>query len=148
MVLGTARESLAQHAPVLEKIWVSPEVNYGSLLKVYIKASDSEGDMRWVVVTAGRDTHPVGSVPVRLGKVMRKDLNGYIYWDTNKVGLPKEISGTVQVLIEDWKGNESEAKSVPVKLVLKGAKVEKPPADFKEVAIGPVMLETDLQRPY
>jgi len=148
MVLGTAVESVAQHRPVLEKIWIIPEVNYGSLLKLYIKASDSEGDMKWVVVTAGRGAQPVASVPVRLGKQMRKDLNGYVYWDTRKALLTEETSATIEVLIEDRHGNESETKSVTVKLVPRGAKEEKPPADFKEIAIGPVMLETDLQRTY
>ena len=147
MVWGTATESNAQGGPVLEKIWCSPEVTSGSLVKIYVKATDPEGDMRWVVVTAGRGTQPVGSVPVRLSKEMRKELNGYLYWDSRGAAM-KETSGTVQILIEDWKGNESETKSLTVKLVPKGAKVEKPPADFKEVAIGPIMLNADLQRPY
>jgi hypothetical protein len=60
----------------------------------------------------------------------------------------RETDGTGQIPIEDWKGNESQTMTVPVKIVAKGAKEQKPRADFKEVAIGAVMLDTDLQRPY
>ena len=140
MVLGAAMESSAQGGPVLEKAWVPAEVNYKGLLKIYIKASDPEGDMRWVVVTGGRGTNPMASVPIRLSKEMGKELNGYVYWDTRGTAN-QNASGTVWVLIEDRKGNESQTLSFPVKIVAKGAKAEKPPADFKETAIGPVMID-------
>ena len=146
MVLGAAMECSAQGGPVLEKIWVSPEVNSGSLLKVYIIATDPEGDMKWVVVSGGKGDKPTGALPIRLGKDMRKDLNGFVYCDTGKAAQ-RDVSGTVFIQIEDQKGNESETKSAPVKIVGKGAKAEKPPADFKEVAIGPVMLDA-IQRSY
>jgi hypothetical protein len=75
---------------------------------------------------------------------MGKELNGYVYWDT-RGAANQNASGTVWVLIEDRKGNESQTLSFPVKIVAKGAKAEKPPADFKESAIGPVMI--DLRAP-
>jgi hypothetical protein len=146
MVLGTAVDSRAQGGPVLEKIWAPAEVDYGKLLKVYIKASDPEGDMRWVTVAGGRGEKPTGAVPIRISKEARKDLNGFVYWDTRKAAS-HNTSGTVFITIEDWKGNESETKSVAVKIVPKGAKAEKPPADFQEKEIGPIMMDT-LQRPY
>jgi hypothetical protein len=146
MVLGAASVSSAQGGPVLEKIWAPAEVNYGSILKVYVKATDPEGDMKWVVVTGGKGGKPTGSVPIRLGKDMKKDLNGFVYYDTGK-SAQKDVSGTVFIMIEDQKGNETEEKSVAVKIVAKGAKADKPPADFKEVAIGPVMID-NIQRPY
>lgn len=146
MVLGTAVDSRAQGGPVLEKIWAPATVNIGTVLKIYIKATDPEGDMRWVIVSATRGTgQATGAVPIRLSKEMRKDLNGYVYFDTR--GAMPGAAGTIFVQIEDWKGNETETKSLPVKLETKGAKVEKPPADFKEVAIGPVMMQ-NIQRPY
>ena len=146
MILGSAMESSAQGGPVLEKIWAPAEVNSGSILKVYIKGSDPEGDLKFVVVTAGKGTQPTGSTPIRISKDARKDLNGYVYWDTRKAAT-QSTSGTVWVLLEDQKGNESETKSVAVKIVPKGAKAEKPPADFQEKEIGPVMMDT-IQRPY
>ena len=146
MVWGTATESNAQGGPVLEKIWCSPEVTSGSLVKIYVKATDPEGDMRWVVVSAGKGDKPTGSVPIRLGKDMKKDLNGFVYYDTLRAPQ-KNVSGTAYIMIEDQKGNESEVMKVAVKVVAQGAKAEKPPADFQEVAIGPVLIDA-IQRSY
>ncbi len=140
MVLGSAMVSSAQEAPVLEKVWAPAEINYGGLAKIYIKASDPQGDMRWLVVTAaGEHGGPSGSVPIRLKKGLGKDLNGYVYWNTKQANR-QEGSAKVEILVEDWKGNESETKSVTIKMVRKGAKAQKPPADFQEKEIGPIML--------
>ncbi len=140
MVLGAASVCSAQGGPVLEKVWVSPETNHGQLLKIYVKASDPEGDMRWVYVSVGRGKQTTVGAPTRIKKDSAKELNGYLFVDTKDFRM-QNVTGTVEVMIEDWKGNESETKSVPVKIVAKGAKVEKPPADFKDVAIGPVMAQ-------
>jgi hypothetical protein len=123
MVLGSAMVSIAQEAPKLEKVWAP------------------QGDMRWLVVTAGGPgiTKPVGSAPIRLSKGL-KDLNGYVYWDSSKAAQ-KSGTATVEILVEDMKGNESEAKSVTIKLVAKGAKAEKAPAEFQEVEIGPILIK-------
>lgn len=146
-VLGTALESRAQTAPVLEKVWVSPQVNHGDLLKIYIKASDREGDMRWIMVSAGRGKGAIYGSVIRLRKENRKELNGYVFWDTGKA-VQKSVSGTVEITIEDWKGNESETLSLPVNIVSIGAKSQPAPGEFKEKAIGPVMIDaTDLGAP-
>jgi hypothetical protein len=139
MVLGTAMDSHAQ-APMLEKVWVSPEVNHGDLLKIYIKASDKEGDMRWIMVSAGRGKGAIYGSVIRLKKEDRKDLNGYVFWDTGKAAN-RTASGTVEITIEDWKGNESETLSLPVKIVSTGAKSQSAPGEFKDKAIGPIMVE-------
>ena len=140
MVLGTAMESRAQGAPVLQKVWVSPEVNRGDLLKIYIKASDPEGDMRWIMVAAGRGKGAIYGSVIRLRKEDRKDLNGYVFWDTGQA-RSTGVTGIVEVTIEDWKGNESETLSVPVKIVSKGAKSQSAPEEFKEKEIGPIMID-------
>ena len=146
MVLGTAIQSHAQGGPVLEKIWAPKQVNAGEVLKVYVKGKAGESDIRWVIVGGVRGTgEPTASTPIRLEKAMRKDLNGYVYWDTRGAAM-KNVKGTFFVQLEDWKGNESSQMSVPVELVAKGAKKEKPPEDFKDVAIGPVMA-TNIQKP-
>jgi hypothetical protein len=146
-VLGTAMESRAQSAPVLEKVWVSPEVNHGDLLKIYIKASDREGDMRWIMVSAGRGKGAIYGSVIRLRKENRKELNGYVFWDTGQA-VQRSVSGTVEITIEDWKGNESETLSLPVKIVSIGAKSQPAPGEFKEKAIGPVMIDArDLGAP-
>ena len=140
MVLGTAMESRAEGtAPVLEKVWVSPQVNHGDLLKIYIKGSDPDGDIRFIQVSAGRKGGVVGSM-IRLKKEDRQDLNGYVFWDTGQAAQ-RNTGGVVEVTLQDWKGNESETISVPVKIVSTGGKSEPTPAEFKDRAIGPIMID-------
>jgi len=141
MVLGTAMESRAQSAPVLEKIWVCPEVNHGDLLKVYIKAKDADSDIRWIMVSGGRGKGAIQGSFIRLKKEDRKDLNGYIFWDTGQAAN-RSVSGTVEVSLEDMKGNESETMSLPVRIVSTGAKSCSVPGEFKDKAIGPIMLDS------
>jgi hypothetical protein len=141
MVLGTAMESRAEgSAPVLEKVWVSPEVNHGDLLKVYIKASDPDGDMRWIQVSAGRGKGGLAGSVIRLKKEDRKSVSGYVYWDTGKAAN-RNVSGMIEITIEDWKGNESETVSIPVKIVSIGAKSQAAPGEFQDKSIGPIMIE-------
>ncbi len=148
MVFGFAAVSGAQAGPVLDKIWAPAEVNVGSVLKIYFKASDPEGDMRWVTVSAMKtgQTEPAGSVMIRLKKDFRKEVNGFLYWDTTKAATTN-TEGTVILQVEDFKGQESAPMSVKIKLVPKGAKAEKAPAEFKDVPIGPIMMGA-IERPY
>jgi hypothetical protein len=146
MAFCATKDSFAQGGPpVLEKVWVSPETAYGKLLKIYIKASDPDGDIKWLMISAGRGKTISGAVPIRIKKESGKSVNGYVYWDTKKSQM-KDVTGTVEVLVEDMKGNESQTISLPVIIKAKGAKVEKAPADFEEKEISPVMLE-NLQTP-
>jgi hypothetical protein len=141
MVLGSAMVSIAQEGPKLEKIWAPAEFNYGSVVKIYLKASDPTGDMKFLLVTAGGAgiTKPVGFVMIRLKKGLGNELNGYVYWDSSRSAV-KAGSTTVEIIVEDRKGNESEAKSVDIKMVPQGAKAEERPADFQEVEIGPITI--------
>jgi len=140
MVLGTAMESRAEGAPpVLEKVWVSPQLNHGDMLKIFIKGSDPDGDIRFVQVAAGRKGGVVGSM-LRLKKEDRKDLNGYVYWDTGQAAY-RNTGGTIEVTLQDWKGNESETLSVPLRIVSRGAKSEPAPGEFKDKALGPIMID-------
>jgi len=140
MVLGTAMESRAQgSAPVLEKVWVSPQVNHGDLLKIYIKGSDPDGDIRFIQVAAGRKGGHLGAM-IRLKKEDRKDLNGYLFWDTGQAAY-RNASGSVEVTLQDWKGNESETITVPVRILSRDAKVQSAPGEFKDKSIGPIMID-------
>ncbi len=148
MVFCIAKDTCAQNAPMIEKIWASPETAYGDTLRVYIMASDSDGDMKWVFVTAkwGKETvtleseNSVTGAPIRLGKGWQKNLNGYLGFDTKR-SFYKDGAAKVEVVIEDSKGRESMPMSVSMKIVEKGAKAEKPPAEFKQISIGQIMAE-------
>ena len=140
VLMGSSMAFAQDKTPVLQEVWAPSEINFGDLLKVYVRATDPDGDMRWIVVSAGRGTQPAGATEIRLTKPYRAEVNGYLFWDSHKAAS-ENTSGMAWIAIEDWKGNESATKSVAVKVVPKGAKEQKPPAGFKEVAIGPIVIE-------
>ena len=142
MVFCATKDSIAQGGPpVLEKVWASPVTPSGDLLKIYIKASDPDGDMTWLCVAAGRGKQvTTGAFSIRLTKEAGKSLNGYIYWDTSRA--EKNISGTAAIWLEDSKGQQSETKSVFVEIKAgKDVKAEEAPAEFQDVPIAPVLLD-------
>ncbi len=141
MVVGAPTETRAQSGPVLEEVWVAPEVNHGDMLKIYIKGHASGADLRWILISPHVQGKPVsGATSIKLRKEAKKDVNGYIYWDTKRAKT-NAGTGVVEIALEDWQGNECEARSVPIKMVAKGAKKASPPSSFKEAAIGPIMME-------
>ena len=146
MVFCATKDSIAQAQgakPVIEKVWVSPVTPTGTLLKIYIKASDPDGDMKWLYISAGVGKQSVlGAVPIRLKGESAKSLNGYVYWDSSRVTAGK-VSATAEFSVEDTKGLESEAKSVTLELKKgKDVKAEKAPSDFQEKEIGPIMMRS------
>jgi hypothetical protein len=138
VVLGVTTETRAN--PVLEEVWVPPEVNYGEVLKIYIKGSDPDGNMRWIQVSAAGTNASLGATEIRLKKEAKREVNGYVYWDTKR-SPRKEATGELQISLEDWGGKESATKSITVKVVPYGAKEMSPPSSFQNVSIGPIMLE-------
>jgi hypothetical protein len=141
MVFCATKDSNAQAPaapPVIEKVWASPVYPIGGLIKIYIKASDPNADMKWLYISAGFGKQAVlGAVPLRLKG--GKDLNGYVYWDSRWM-TTGNVQATVEFTVEDAAGKESEAKSVTFELKKgKDIKAEKAPADFQEKEIGPIM---------
>ena len=142
MVICATKDGIAQGGPpVLEKVWASPVTPSGKLLKIYIKASDPDGDMTWLCVAAGRGKQvTTGAFSIRISREAGKSLNGYIYWDTSRA--EENIAGTAEITIEDSKGQQSERKSVFVEIKAgKDVTAEKAPAEFQDVPIAPVMLD-------
>ena len=138
MIFGFTMDSGSQgrgSAPVVEGIFATPEFNHGDVVKIYIHATDADGDIRWVRVTAGNYT-----AVTRVKKDMGGNLNGYIFWSSSQAAR-REGKITLQIAVDDWAGNESNAVSVPLVMKAGGAKMQPPPAEFKDVEIGPVMIQ-------
>ena len=139
MVLGTAIQSSAQEGPVIDKVFVTPQINHGELLKIYV-IGHSNADMRWVQVSGGKGKGGISGGVTRLKKADRRNLNGYLYWDTGKA-VEKDVTGTIEITLVDRQGRESETASVTLKIRRSGVTVQAPPSEFKEKEIGPVMID-------
>jgi len=151
MILFVALASLvwggiAQAAsPVITSHFASSDLRAGDTWKVYLKASDPDGDMRNIVATvkqAGIGVHPVSITRIPEGN--RKELSGYVYLNTMGGSSYSSLtfySLTLTLWVQDRAGNFSDPVEVPLTF---GNRVEAqavPPAGaYQEQDFGPVMI--------
>jgi len=122
------------HQPRLEAVWAAEAVGYGNIWRVYIRASDPDGDLDKVWVTFARfgGTYPGTFVP--LTQPLR-EANGYVqFWAWPKGGLKLgelPIYASAMVRVEDRAGNQSHAIAIPFVLMHhSGPDGAAPPAGF------------------
>ncbi len=128
--------------PIIHQSFAAGQVRLGDLWKIYLQASDPDGDMERIVCRidqAGAGTYPVSFIPVP--KEQKKDLSGYIYLTT----LPNQglnyLTLTLTVQIQDKGGNYSQPVAFPLKFDPL-AKEETPAAGiFQERELGPVSIQ-------
>ncbi len=137
---------IAQAAsPVITSHFASSDLRPGDTWKIYLKASDSEGDMKYIVATVNQAG--VGVTPVSLTRIQednRKELSGYVYLNTMAGSSYSSLSFyglTLTLWVQDRAGNFSNPVEIPVTF---GSRVEAqatPPAGaYQEQDLGPVMI--------
>jgi hypothetical protein len=115
---GWAQSQSGSNAPVITHAFTVDKIKYGDILKVYIEAEDSQGEMMkiaTVVDQAGSGRYPTSWVYLKATD--RKHFKGYLQWNTfsSKTAYVSEwtpITLTVSVL--DKLRNESNAFSFPI----------------------------------
>jgi len=127
--------------PVITRSFASEKIRLGDTWKVYLNASDPDGEMQAIVCTL--EQSGVGVPPVGLTKVptsARQQLSGYVYLNTagaqglNNTGLRMKIQ------IRDKSGNYSAPVSFSLTFDPR-SRAEDPPAGiFQERALGPIMI--------
>lgn len=130
--------------PVIEKSFASNQLAPGDLWKIYIRASDPDGDMEGIVSVV--EQTGMGSYPASFAKIKGengKDLSGYIYLSTNSsygYDFLNNQELTVSVQIKDKAGHTSQP--VSFKALLLGGQIPKAPPEgvFGEVELGPIMV--------
>jgi hypothetical protein len=137
-------------APVLEKSFVSPEVKFGDTVKLYFRASDPDGDMKFVLTDVGRKSDIKGKSIYpganRLRGENQKSVSGYLAWESSRAVAVQEggtLSGQITIWVEDAAGNQSEKQSHVVTVLPSGAKTQSPPAgEFSEIHVGSIIVDT------
>jgi len=132
-------------SPVITSHFASSDLRPGDNWKIYLKASDSDGDMKYIVATvkqAGVGVYPVSLTRIR--EENRKDLSGYVYLNTMGGSSYSSLSFyslTLTLWVQDRAGNFSDPVEVPLTF---GSRVEAqaiPPAgSYQEQDLGPVMI--------
>jgi hypothetical protein len=127
--------------PVITQSFASQFLGEGDTWKVYLNASDPDGDMKYIICTI--DQPGIGTSPVsftRIKEENRRELSGYIYWNTGGVYGLNLSSITLTVQIQDRSGNFSDSVSFPLQFQ-PGVRQEAPPKDtFQEIELGPIMI--------
>jgi hypothetical protein len=139
------KERAVGNVPIITAHFASSDLRPGDTLKIYLKASDPDGDMKYIVASvkqAGIGVSPVSFTRIRGENT--KELSGYVYLNTmlgSDYASLTFFNLALTLWIQDRAGNFSAPVEVPVAF---GSRVEAqavpPSGEFKEQDLGPVML--------
>ena len=129
--------------PVILQSFASKELRPGDVWKVYLKASDPEGKMRYIFATISQPG--VGVYPVSITRIKgenQKDLSGYIYLNTARA-VPTSffnLNLTLAVNIQGQGGVFSPTVFFPLSFSRQSAREAPPDGLFAEQNLGPIMI--------
>jgi hypothetical protein len=135
----------ANQNPVIMESFAAKEIKPGDTWKIYLKASDPTGKMKYIYATidqAGGMAYPLSMT--RIKRQNSKELSGYIYLYSPSPNGTYDM--TFQVLnltvhIGDGSGNFSNAAVFPLTFQPRAVQEAPPAGVFKEEELGPIMIE-------
>jgi hypothetical protein len=138
---GNARGKTMGKPPVIHQSFAARQIRLGDTWKIYLQASDPDGDMKTIVCIidqAGAGTYPVSFIPIP--EDHKENLSGYVYLVTFPNQGLNYLTLTLTVHIQDKAGNYS----LPATFQLKFdplAKGETPASGvFQERDLGPISI--------
>jgi hypothetical protein len=127
--------------PVIQKSFASKGISPGQTWKIYLIASDPDGEMKNIVCTI--DQPGVGVYPASFTKIKeenRKELSGYIYLNTQSWDDLTFLNLTLTVQIQDEAGHFSAPAIFPLSFNSRFAQEPAPPGVFQEKDLGPILI--------
>jgi hypothetical protein len=136
----TAAEGKA--APVIVQSFASKELRPGDVWKVYLKASDPEGKMKYIFATVSQPgviAYPISII--RIKGENQKELSGYIYLNTAPAAQSNffNLSLTLTVNIKGA-GGFSQPAVFPLTFEAQSTPGAPPDGAFKEQNLGPISV--------
>lgn len=139
--MAVMEQKYGKAGPVISTSFASKQLWPGETWKVYLNASDPDGDMKSIICTItqpGMGTYPPSFVRIR--EENRKVISGYLYWITGGSNDIRFYPIELTVQIQDMAGHLSTPVSFPLSF-RHGIRQEKPPKDtFQEKELGPIMI--------
>jgi len=137
-------KKVSQEVPALINSFASKQIRPGDIWKVYLKASDPNGGMKYIFsIIEGTGSHL--SV-IRIKEENREQFSGYIYLKTFGMNnSPNFLSLTLTIWIKDAAGHLSQPVIFPLELHDNIIPEEPPLGLFEEQDLGPIMVQ--LQSP-
>ena len=128
--------------PVIHQSFASPRISPGMIWKVYLKASDADGDMKEFVCTIhqpGVGTYPVSMTRIREGN--QKNLSGYLFLNVDAFRNLELLELALTVQIRDRAGQFSKPVNFPLSINSLYAQEAPPEGVFQENNLGPIMIQ-------
>ncbi len=132
--------------PVITEAFASKQVSSGETWRVYINASDVDGDMDQINCSIDQPgvfpAYPTAYT--KIGQDQQKNLSGYLYLDTS--GLYRSMNIYLTLSIRDKAGHFSAPVMFPLNIIQPSGKQkeirqEKPPrGTFQDKSLGPIMI--------
>ena len=113
-----------KNRPTVESIAAQNEIGDGNLWKIYVRASDPDGDLDKIQIMFTQLGTGIYSPELLVQKSMHKTLNGVILiWASLKGdGASNDIHGELYIQAEDRAGNMSEPKKLSFTVNIIGKK--------------------------
>jgi len=129
--------------PMIVQSFAVKELRPGDVWKVYLKASDLNGKMKYITAVVSQPG--VGSYPVIMTTIKEeneKELSGYIYLNTDPIRLARvfNLTLTLTVNIKDDMGQFSNPVVFPTAFVAKPTPQAPPEGIFKERDLSPITV--------
>jgi hypothetical protein len=131
-----------QAAAVILQSYASPQIAPGRTWKVYLKASDADGDMKefvCVIHQPGVGTYPVSLTRIKEGN--QKNLSGYLYLNVPSFRNLDFVELTLTVQVKDRAGQFSEPVKFPLSINSRYGQELPPEGVFQENDLGPIMID-------
>ena len=131
-----------EKGPVILQSFASKELRPGDVWKVYLKASDPEGEMKYIFATVsqpGANTYPLSII--RIKGENQKELSGYIYLNTAPAAQANffNLTLTLSVSIKGT-GGFSQPAVFPLSFEARPTPEAPPDGVFKEQKLGPISV--------
>ena len=137
-----ANDASGQGYQVITRSFASKEINPGGTWKIYLKASNPDGEM--VNIYATVDQPGMGQYPLsitRLKEENRNEFSGFVYLSASSpTGSLDGISLTLRIQIQDKSKTFSEPMLFPLLIQNRAVQEALPPGVFKEQELGPIMV--------
>ncbi len=142
-VTGQPGKTSGISAPVITASFASKALSPGETWKVYLKAFDLDGDMKYIFASV--DQPGIGGYPATRLKIAERngrELNGFIFLTTaipGGSGFLNSVIITLTVEIRDKIGYTSKPAVFPLTFG-RDSQESPPPGVFQENDLGPIMV--------
>jgi hypothetical protein len=128
-------------SPIIHQSYAATQVWPGDTWKIYLIASDPDGDMKNIVCTL--DQPGVGNYPAsitRIAEGRQKELSGFVYLNTQSFESLTFVTLNLTVQVQDMAGHYSQPAVFPLLLTPSGQQEPPPPGVFQEENLGPILI--------